>query len=500
LQPTLQDSAALPHLLPHPKQVSAAPLPHYLPPPLSLPELRNSLRQLHIPVEYIDLYVDDFLGLGQGHPRRRDRIRSTLFHAIDQILRPNALSDSPHRREPISVSKLHKGDAKWATRKIILGWIIDSVAQTIELPEHRRLRFLEILERLRGRRRVSLKQWHKSIGELRSMILAVPGGRGLFSTIHTGFKHSEKNRVRISPPIADALEDFHHLALSLSARPTRLGEIVPDLPVAIGPADACGRGMGGVWLSADPAFRPLLWRAEFPPSIQAALISDANPHGSITNSDLELAAQIAEQDILVQQHDCRECTLSALTDNIPTRSWQRKGSTTTLGPAAYLLRLNALHQRHYRYLALSDYIPGPVNAMADDASRLWHLSDSALLAHFNLNFPQTKPWTLLHPRPAMLSALTMALQCKRSDPALFLPARGPKTLPGFDGATIAKSWQSIPCSKMWQTQSHSSKSLPNVGATVPLLPAKTLSDLALWKAPFVQSVRRSPAWGPKTSV
>jgi hypothetical protein len=71
--------------------------------------------------------------------------------------------------------------------------------------------------------------------------------------------------------------------------------------------------------------------------------------------------------------------------------------------------------------------------MADDASRFWHLSDSALLAHFNLNFPQTKPWILLHPQPAMLSALTMALQCKHSDPAQFLPTRDPKTLPGFAG-------------------------------------------------------------------
>ena len=127
--------------------------------------------------------------------------------------------------------------------------------------------------------------------------------------------------------------------------------------------------MGGVWLSPDPTFPPLLWRSEFPTKIQAALISDINPKGTITNSDLELAGQIAEQDILVQQRDCRERTLTTLTDNIPTRSWQRKGSTTTLGPAAYLLRLHALHQRHYRYLGLSDYIAGTANVMADDASR-----------------------------------------------------------------------------------------------------------------------------------
>ena len=244
---------------------------------------------------------------------------------------------------------------------------MDTVAETIQLPEHRRLRFLEILETLKNRRRVSIKDWHKALGELRSMILAIPGGRGFFSTLQTGFKQSDKHRIRINQPMHDAIQDLHHLALDLGSQPTRLGEIVPDLPVAIGTADASGAGMGGTWLSADPAFHPLVWRSTFPLDIQADLVSTSNPHGRINNSDLELAGQIAHLDILNQISDCQERTVSTLTDNIAACSWQRKGSTTTLGPAAYLLRLQALHQRHHRYLNKSDYIPRPANAMADDA-------------------------------------------------------------------------------------------------------------------------------------
>ena len=495
-----QGSAASPHSLQLPRIVpsGSAAMPHSLPRPLPVPTARASLQPLPSPVEYVDLYMDDFLGLAQGHPRRRERVRNTIFSSIDVVFRPNEPSDSAHRKETISLSKLNKGDACWATRKILLGWLIDSIAETIALPEHRHQRFLEILHNLQNRRRVSLKVWHKTLGELRSMILAIPGGRGLFSTLQTGLQHTEKHRVRLSQPIVDALEDFHHLAVDLGARPTRLGEIVPDIPVALGPADACGLGMGGVWLSADPAFHPVLWRAEFPLNIQTALVSTDNPLGTITNSDLELAAQIAHQDILVQQHDCRERTIGTLTNNIPTRSWQRKGSTTTLGPAAYLLRLNALHQRHYRYLSLPDYIPGPVNAMADDTSRLWALTDNALLAHFNLSYPQHKPWQMLHLRPEMLSALVMALQCKRSEPALFLHAHDPKTLRGFDGVTIAMNWQLTPCSSMWTTPSPSSKSLPNAGAQAKLLPAKNLSSLAQWRRPSGLLGRRWPAWGPMT--
>ena len=489
-QPGLPSSCHYNLAAPHPTVPGSQPAP----------QTHHALVPHRAPLAYVDVYMDDFLGLAQGHPGLRERVRSTIFQSIDDVLRPNAITDAAHRSEPISLSKLAKGDAKWATRKVLLGWIVDTVAETIELPEHRRLRLLDILEGLRARKRVSTKDWHQSLGELRSMILAIPGGRGLFSTLQTGFTQSDKHRIRINKPMHDALSDFYHLARDLGSRPTRLGEIVPDLPVALGTADASGAGMGGTWLSADPAFHPLVWRETFPPQIQAELVSTTNPRGAITNSDLELAGQMAHLDVLAQHYDCRERTVSTLTDNISARSWQRKGSTTTLGPAAYILRLQALHQRHHRYLNQSDYIPGPANAMADDASRLWHLSDPAFLAHLNRTYPQNKPWKLCRLRPAMHSALIMALQCKRAEPEQFLHAPDPRITPGFDGATIVRSWESIPCSAMWSTPSRSSKSLPNAGALARLHPSGDLSALAQWRAPSVPSARRWPAWGPKTAA
>ena len=137
--------------------------------------------------------------------------------------------------------------------------------------------------------------------------------------------------------------------------------------------------MGGIWFSSDPGFQPFIWRATFPAAISAQLVTSTNLKGTISNSDLELAGQIAAQDMLMQYYDCRERTLAVFTDNVSARAWQRKGSATTLGPAAYLLRLFALHQRHYRYCSTFDYLPGPINVMADDASRRWDLSDDQLL-------------------------------------------------------------------------------------------------------------------------
>ncbi len=517
--PHLLDAPALQQPLPHLLDAPALqqPLPHLLDAPAlqqTLPHLldapafrQKQPHQLYCsskPLAYVDLYMDDFLGLAQGHPQLRERVRSTLLHSIDQIFRPLAPDEaSGFRKDPISHSKLNKGDASWSTRKCLLGWIIDTVTETIELPEHRATRLLTIITTLRDKRRISLKKWQQAIGELRSMVLALPGGKGLFSMLYTGLSQpsaQQNNRVRLNLPIQDALTDLLHLANNLAARPTRIGEIVATLPVAYGTADACGLGMGGIWMSADPMFTPLLWRTPFLSNIQRQLITQDNRAGSITNSDLELAAQIAELDILIQSHDCREVTISTFTDNICARAWQRKGSKTTLGPAAYLLRLQSLHQRYYRYHSTIDYLPGPLNSMADDASRLWHLSDTDLLLHFNSVYPQPKPWRLLTLRPAMNSVLTTSLQCKRSEPELFLHAPDPVTLPGFCGPVTVPTSPLTPCSPMWPIPSPSSKSLPPVTAMEPLHPVVKLSALVPWKQPSGRLARRWPAWGPRTSA
>ena len=53
-----------------------------------------------------------------------------LFRAIGKIFRPNNKDDIA-REEPISLKKLHKGDAAWSTQKVVLGWAIDTVKQFI---------------------------------------------------------------------------------------------------------------------------------------------------------------------------------------------------------------------------------------------------------------------------------------------------------------------------------------------------------------------------------
>ena len=75
------------------------------------------------------------------------------------------------------------GDGSWATRKLILGWILDTIRQTIELPAHRKETLAEIFEELAQVKRVSAKKWRSYLGRLRFVSTAIPGSAGLFSAL-----------------------------------------------------------------------------------------------------------------------------------------------------------------------------------------------------------------------------------------------------------------------------------------------------------------------------
>ena len=453
------------------------------------------LRPFRKPTKFTDIFIDDYILGAQGDTNARLQHTRRLLHAIDQVFRPVDSDDPAVRNHVPSVKKFLKGDAYMWTRKVILGWLLDTIQGTLELPPHRILRLLEIFDYLRDRDRVGDTIWWKFLGKLRNMSVGIPGSKGLFSMLQEGLKHSDAGRLRITPAMRDQIDDFEYLAKDLAARPTSIAELVPDHPVAVGPHDASGKGMGGVWLPSvtHSNLEPTLWRAKFPESIRKELVSFDNPEGTINNSQLELAGGIAQNDVLNQRVNCTGRTVVPMGDNTPATSWQHKGSASTVGPTAYLLRVNSLHQRHYRYLSKADYMAGPVNQMADDCSRLWYMTDSQLLAYFDLTYPQERPWQLVHLRPEMLSTLTKALLQQRPEPQSFLGELSPKMATGaFGKVSLPILKVSTPTSMANPSQSSFlfSKFSPRDSAPASLRPAVTLSGVDQWRTTYGPSVRR----------
>ena len=202
---------------------------------------------------------------------------------------------------------------------------------------------------------------------------------------------------------------------TLHLEPTQIAEFIPyPIPATLGTCDAAGVGMGGNHFipAINGSVVLILWRQKFLEWVHRDL------EGSINNSDLELTGSITHNEVLAQHANVREHIIHNSNDNIATVFWQQKGSMTTTGPAAYLLQLQAFHQRFFRYVLLNDFIIGSSNTMANILSCCWDLSDNQFLVFFNSHFPQEGPWQNCPLRPPIFSALTLALSKRRSSPVL----------------------------------------------------------------------------------
>jgi hypothetical protein len=500
--PNLQPAVSNPAL----QLTMPASNPTDMPSATNVPTIRDpSLPSTSTP-GYVDVFVDDFLVMIQG-THQKERVRNILMNAVDQVFRANDSDDKKSRTEPISVKKLQKGDCSWSTLKTVLGWIIDTVAMTIALPVHRVERLAEILAQIpKSQKRIGVKKWHKMLGELRSMSLALPGARHLFSHMQLALSHKFGTRVALKKGVHQALDDFTMLLKDIEARPTRIAELVPLKNSATGHHDASGVGAGGVWFLADHLARrdnqahgtPVLWRYQWPKFIMDELVTEDNPTGKITNSDLELAGGLLHLQALVQVCDARERTVLSKTDNLATLFWQRKGSATTDKCPAHLLRLFGFHQRYHRYVPRHDYLSGPSNPLADASSRLFHLTDSQFLSHLNSLNPQKRPFRLLHLNKKVVSSVISALQNKPSNLECLLVEPKQPGLPGPHGNSSALSWPSTPYCKPSKTKYLSYRSLDNVFDQEQLHPKAIQSALERLRITYGTLGKRSSTWGPKT--
>ena len=66
-------------------------------------------------------------------------------------------------------------------------------------------------------------------------------------------------------------------------------------------------------------------------------------------------------------------------DNLATIFWERKGSTSSYKPDAYLLYLFGMHQRFHNYVPRFDYLLGPSNYITNSLSHNFHLTWPALM-------------------------------------------------------------------------------------------------------------------------
>jgi hypothetical protein len=198
---------------------------------------------------------------------------------------------------------------------------------------------------------------------------------------------------------------------------------------------------------------PLVWRLPFQDDIATEVVTIVHPHGKVTNSDLELAAEVlAIGTLLAVALIMKQEPLSTLCNNTPMVSWIEKMASKSLSPTAgRLLRGLAflLHSYHSGRLT-TVHVPGKDNIMADIASRsskahalfccqMPMLSDPDFTLAFDCAFPlPTQQWWRLAMVPIWLkSNIFETLHGKQLDLRRWTAPHGPAT--GKLGSSIAGS-------------------------------------------------------------
>jgi hypothetical protein len=445
------------------------------------------------PLQFVDVYLDDFMLIAQ-QPNHFATLQRLLHH-LDKVFQD---PDNSPRKSVVSRSKVDKGDATYSTSKRILGWDIDTLRMELTLPEHRKHRLHNLLSEFLNKSHVSKRKWQRLLGELRSMALAIHSAKYLFCILQQGLGNSTKRRIRLNSLIKHTLLDWVALLQSLHSLPVPITMLVPHAPQYWATADASIQGMGGLWLPTTLTRdrQPYVWRQAFPPHIQSRLVSTTNPTGDITNSDLELTALVLGHHT---QHQLipklpYTCTYIA-TDNTPTHAWVSKGSPTTTGPPAFLLRQLARDCRDARATVYSVFTPGSSNTIADFLSRSFALSDSAVLQHLQHHFPVKPPWKLVKPPNTITSELNSLLLRKVPQQESQLVERPQPTQVGPYGQTFASVSPATHCSTASTTHYPCYKYSLRDTAWETWLPPVLRSRLEQWRVPYARWARRWPSWG-----
>jgi hypothetical protein len=211
-----------------------------------------------------------------------------------------------------------------------------------------------------------------------------------------------------------ALEDLCTLLRILASRPTHVRELVPDMPQYVRYHNVAAEGARGVWFSLVDNMPPTVWQAAFPQDITSEVVSDDNPAGRLTNSDLELAAEVMVVGIaLAVAPKVKHVPLGTLCNNTPTVSWIDKMASKAKGPTAGCLLRGLAVMLHCNKAGrlTTVHVPGVDNVMADVAScpakaqkMFWAsspMSDTNVCSSFDTAFPlpNNQAWTLAEVPP-----------------------------------------------------------------------------------------------------
>jgi hypothetical protein len=403
----------------------------------------------------VDVYVDDFIGLVIPTTRSQlDHVANSVMCGIHDVFPP----EDEDEHDPLSLKKLLAGDGAWDEIKEILGFVFHGGNKTMWLSEGKRDAILLLLKTwLRSTRKnarfgIPFNEFRSTLYKIRHAFTAIPAGHGLMSPFYRVLSKAPKVVfLQRNHTLYTALEDCRRFLQESVSKPTKCSNLVHGWPDYIGVTDASKEGVGGMIVGENSSLPPVVFRFQWPEAIREDINSTDNPNGSITNSDLEMAALLM---LFLVLEGCAPALsdkrVALYSDNTPAVHWVQRLASKRSDAAMQLIRALALRLQVKKASPLTTlHIEGSQNSMTDIPSRSfggvkkWYCAnDSDFLTMYNSMFPlpNQESWTLFRLSSKIATKIISILQTKAIDADAWRRLPKPGKLIGPIGNASSNLW------------------------------------------------------------
>jgi hypothetical protein len=254
---------------------------------------------------------------------------------------------------------------------------------------------------------IQFTEFQSMMSKVQHAFITIPAGKGLLSPFYALLALQPKFVfLHCNDALLHAIRDCRTFLRDSVDTPNACRSLVTAWPDNIGITDVSGSGLGGVILGENMGVTPTVFRLEWPKDISNNIISDSNPNGAITNSDLEMAGLLMLW--LVMESICpalENAHVALFSDNSPTVHWVQRLAAKHSKIAIQLVRALALRLQLAKASPLTPlHIAGVDNSMTDIPSQSfgsepkWYCkTNTDLLTLFNSTFllPNQASWTVL---------------------------------------------------------------------------------------------------------
>ena len=313
----------------------------------------------------VESYIDDLATAvlaSKTNTQQVERAKAAVLMALHLQFRPHAAQQEPIERPETASERKLRAEGGMAEQIIYLGWLINTRAFTIGLPNDKAIAWSNAIRTiLKSKSRISHPEMETLIGRINHVGFIIPQARHFINRIRKDERRAETHRsTYLSKETKEDLKLWINF-IEYARKGISINSVIFRTPTSVSISDACETGMGGY----DP-ISGKMWRHKFTEEEQVSFTLNAKEF---------LAAQISQELSLTDDDSPFPCHLN-VGDSTVAEAWLYKSNhdpenSPVQNAIARRMANNLIQRKACNY---SQHIKGETNVIADSLSRDTHLS------------------------------------------------------------------------------------------------------------------------------